>query len=240
MQRTLRILVVSASFLLFACVQNPVQQETVNEPGFFENRRYDYAMRLPLQLSVIEDSIDQQVVLAEDGTPVFQIAVERGGIPLQLESRTYDVFVEQGLMNACTSPISRCTGIASKKSFLTPAGLKGSEFVLTEEVQTIDGLETRTRGPFFVFNMTNTPDNGVIVLIVGAPSDIAPDRVNESLIRGTINTLRVGRIGPSEQGMRPAAEDEMCGGIAGIPCKNGLICRYDGQYPDAGGTCLAM
>ena len=29
-----------------------------------------------------------------------------------------------------------------------------------------------------------------------------------------------------------------CGGIAGIKCPGGYTCRYDGKYPDAGGTCI--
>ena len=33
-------------------------------------------------------------------------------------------------------------------------------------------------------------------------------------------------------------EGEMCGGIAAFPCEEGLICQYDGSYPDAGGTCV--
>lgn len=31
---------------------------------------------------------------------------------------------------------------------------------------------------------------------------------------------------------------EFCGGIAGILCETGLMCRYDGNYPDAGGVCV--
>ena len=34
-----------------------------------------------------------------------------------------------------------------------------------------------------------------------------------------------------------AGENEMCGGIAGIQCADGLTCRYEGDYPDAAGTC---
>ncbi len=33
-------------------------------------------------------------------------------------------------------------------------------------------------------------------------------------------------------------EGEMCGGIAGFQCEPGLFCKYDGAYPDAGGTCI--
>lgn len=38
---------------------------------------------------------------------------------------------------------------------------------------------------------------------------------------------------------RPRAhEGELCGGIAGIQCDFGLICQYEGAYPDAAGTCV--
>jgi hypothetical protein len=35
-----------------------------------------------------------------------------------------------------------------------------------------------------------------------------------------------------------SAEGEFCGGIAAFPCATGLQCRLDGDYPDAGGTCV--
>lgn len=34
-----------------------------------------------------------------------------------------------------------------------------------------------------------------------------------------------------------ATEGEFCGGIAGLPCEEGLSCKLDGSYPDAGGRC---
>jgi predicted secreted protein len=36
-----------------------------------------------------------------------------------------------------------------------------------------------------------------------------------------------------------AGEGEGCGGIAGIQCHDGLSCQLQGDYPDAGGTCVA-
>jgi hypothetical protein len=33
-------------------------------------------------------------------------------------------------------------------------------------------------------------------------------------------------------------EGKFCGGIAGIQCPNGYTCQLDGNYPDAGGTCV--
>ena len=34
------------------------------------------------------------------------------------------------------------------------------------------------------------------------------------------------------------ANPQFCGGIAGIICPEGYDCNYDGDYPDAGGTCI--
>lgn len=36
----------------------------------------------------------------------------------------------------------------------------------------------------------------------------------------------------------PAKEGEFCGGIAAVRCAEGLDCRLDGIYPDAGGLCI--
>lgn len=33
-------------------------------------------------------------------------------------------------------------------------------------------------------------------------------------------------------------ESKMCGGIAAIQCPDGFVCSLDGDYPDAGGTCV--
>jgi len=47
-----------------------------------------------------------------------------------------------------------------------------------------------------------------------------------------------GATGGSTGGIEAAAEGEFCGGIAGIMCADGLTCNYEGDYPDAGGTCV--
>ena len=45
--------------------------------------------------------------------------------------------------------------------------------------------------------------------------------------------------GATGGGGRPLAkEGEFCGGIAAFQCDTGLTCKYDGDYPDAGGTCI--
>jgi len=54
----------------------------------------------------------------------------------------------------------------------------------------------------------------------------------------------VGRAGPNCEftlcpSLAPKTNKNMfCGGIAGKPCPTGYDCKYDGTYPDAGGTCI--
>jgi len=51
----------------------------------------------------------------------------------------------------------------------------------------------------------------------------------------------VGRTGPNcEFEACPTAQIDgtFCGGFAGKACPSGYYCKYDGAYPDAGGTCL--
>jgi hypothetical protein len=46
--------------------------------------------------------------------------------------------------------------------------------------------------------------------------------------------------GPAD-GVLPdhCCQQEICGGIAGIPCPPGMRCKLDGDYPDASGHCVA-
>lgn len=37
-----------------------------------------------------------------------------------------------------------------------------------------------------------------------------------------------------------AAAGDFCGGIAGVQCSTGFQCKLDGNYPDAGGQCVAQ
>jgi hypothetical protein len=39
-------------------------------------------------------------------------------------------------------------------------------------------------------------------------------------------------------GREPRAEGQFCGGIAAIPCQQGLHCLLGASYPDAGGKCV--
>ena len=52
----------------------------------------------------------------------------------------------------------------------------------------------------------------------------------------------VGRIPPNcEFAPCPASSNKLfCGGIAGLTCPAGYSCKLDGNYPDAGGTCVSV
>jgi hypothetical protein len=38
----------------------------------------------------------------------------------------------------------------------------------------------------------------------------------------------------------PTSAAAFCGGIAAVKCSSGYMCKVDGTYPDAGGTCVAI
>lgn len=56
----------------------------------------------------------------------------------------------------------------------------------------------------------------------------------------------VGRVGPNCEFAPCPIETQgngqniFCGGIRGIICPTGYRCQYDGNYPDAGGTCIEI
>ncbi len=60
-----------------------------------------------------------------------------------------------------------------------------------------------------------------------------------SLAACTPSTNPDDQSGSSSTGGRPLAkEGEFCAGIAAFQCDTGLTCTYDGNHPDAGGTCV--
>ena len=56
----------------------------------------------------------------------------------------------------------------------------------------------------------------------------------------------VGRTGPKCEFspcptiIKKPEQGKFCGGIAGILCPKGFDCKLDGNYPDAGGTCVKI
>ena len=60
-----------------------------------------------------------------------------------------------------------------------------------------------------------------------------------ALFRGECSIVQLGaNVSANATGMEPRAEGQFCGGIAAIPCQEGLHCRLEASYPDAGGKCL--
>ncbi|CAE6416583.1 unnamed protein product [Rhizoctonia solani] len=50
-----------------------------------------------------------------------------------------------------------------------------------------------------------------------------------------VPTSNVGRDGTK---VTDGTFGSFCGGIAGFKCNKGLLCKLDGNYPDAGGVCI--
>ena len=46
-------------------------------------------------------------------------------------------------------------------------------------------------------------------------------------------------VAVAHEGECGTAQGDFCGGIAGFTCSEGWTCELDGDYPDAGGTCVA-
>jgi|GEM_PF-2401823 len=68
------------------------------------------------------------------------------------------------------------------------------------------------------------------IIDAGTESSKDDDASGSSVATGTGSTSSIVE--------RPRAKDgELCGGIAGIECDFGMICMYEGAYPDAAGTC---
>ncbi|QQG44644.1 MAG: hypothetical protein HYW86_01900 [Candidatus Roizmanbacteria bacterium] len=72
-------------------------------------------------------------------------------------------------------------------------------------------------GLIYKFKISNTP---------------AADNPKRPLAEQILSTFRF--IYQNEE----SSEGKFCGGIAGILCPDGYECKYDGNYPDAGGKCV--
>lgn len=63
--------------------------------------------------------------------------------------------------------------------------------------------------------------------IMIVPIANAPYQSNRNTILSILSTFNIKSVEPI-----------FCGGIAGKSCPNGYSCKLDGDYPDAGGTCI--
>ena len=65
-------------------------------------------------------------------------------------------------------------------------------------------------------------------------------KIPGSLVQESYPAICVAENGKSF--VQPLTEEvqnpQFCGSIQGIICPEGYVCNYDGDYPDAGGTCI--
>jgi len=68
----------------------------------------------------------------------------------------------------------------------------------------------------------------IVINNAGKNYEIQADNFDEKLLNQILSTFKF---------TEPVA-GQFCGGIAGIACSSGYSCNLDGNYPDAGGTCV--
>lgn len=108
---------------------------------------------------------------------------------------------------------------------LTPAtigGLQGYKLIEDAAPENIHNIDYFVSHGNAVYQVSTSEDQGF------------PDR-NEIIINDQIlSTIKFSDpVSPA-----PSITPDFCGGIAGILCPVGFTCRMDGNYPDAGGTCI--
>jgi len=59
-----------------------------------------------------------------------------------------------------------------------------------------------------------------------------------ALMALAVGCKTTGAPDPASPANRVKGEGEMCGGIAGFTCQEGLYCRMTATHPDAAGTCV--
>lgn len=247
----LRFRIFVLAVLLTACMATPVPESQTNssEPTTktYGNPAYGISLTYPAEYAIREYGPEMATIGTLSGETllgVLEIEIARSGN--EPGEDDYDMFVANTLRNSCAadgpSGSYSCTDVISRDPVKTPSGLTADEIYLKSEYQNVetDELVTDERGPFTVFNLGATAGgSGFTVLILRAPTAVPVSEIDEQLIRtvrDSVQLLKVEDVS-STPGRSRAKEGEFCGGIAGFLCEDGLVCRYDGNYPDAAGTC---
>jgi hypothetical protein len=76
---------------------------------------------------------------------------------------------------------------------------------------------------------------GLIVMGIAMDRPSAP---SNPIVTGVPISPSYSPYAPDDTGKPTPGSGSFCGGIAAIPCPSGYSCRLDGNYPDAGGTCV--
>lgn len=113
-----------------------------------------------------------------------------------------------------------------------------AEAILRADITELSPTPAVLGGTFYVTDITWEDDDtaivayedGHIALMARAEIDAQGDTVTIQSFTLTDDETTSGR--PLSK------EGEFCGGIAAFQCAAGLTCKYDGTYPDAGGTCV--
>jgi hypothetical protein len=249
----LRLLFVSIfALLVAACVPEtgPGDQVSSKKPDTktYGNPAYGVSFVYPAEYTLREYGTEAATIGTLSGETLFgKVDMEIVRSTDSLEDAEYDMFVANHLRNSCAADgpggSYACTDVISREPVKTPSGLSADEIYLKSEDRNFDTDETMTdeRGPFVVFNLGATVSgSGFTVLIIRPATAVPVSEIDELLVRDIRDSVQLRTVdgaASSVVGSPRSKEGELCGGIAGFLCEDGLVCRYDGDYPDAAGTC---
>ncbi|MDO8648201.1 MAG: hypothetical protein Q7R81_00275 [Candidatus Peregrinibacteria bacterium] len=124
----------------------------------------------------------------------------------------------------------------------TADGHATAEAYIRENIAVLSTEETVVGGTFTVTDIAwEDPTTAIVSYEDGHIALKARARITVN--DGNVDIVSFETIEPAAKSSAPARagakEGELCGGIAGILCEEGLTCDYEGRdYPDAAGTCV--
>lgn len=239
---TRRLLPACGLLLMVGCVAPAPEDETTSET--YTNDTYGYSFSYPAAEDFIAYSDLAQAIGTQDGE-MFEADVE---ITVHESDSSIDIlfedFINRTLLNSCAAdgPTGsiECTDIESENTFTTQNGLEGKAYYLTWREENFETQEviTERKGPFIVFALLPERSSRFTALIIRPGFNVDAEDVDTDLIEDIANSLTISAVLPQTGTGDLAGEGEFCGGIAAFRCGEGLTCVLDGDFPDAGGTCV--
>lgn len=111
--------------------------------------------------------------------------------------------------------------------------IKGEQFIFRRKDMSNTSPEGKQNGQWTIY-VKDKDGNFVTVPPIGYETPISFDSQTILLMDQILSTFRFLDALPEK------AEGVFCGGIAGVVCPDGFKCKYDGDYPDASGTCESL